>query len=174
MRLPASKLSEYKRVMMQKQQFKCAICNKVFTQKDDAVVDHCHITGMLRGALHRSCNGVEGKVLSAAARMTKGHGVSAVIEIAIKLSLREYVPKVYLPLFRLAARCHKGIKGDVYMQGLGMYYKDWQTPKHNLIHPSHHMDFEKKTADAGKVNWRNKDGTMAKTKSKPLYLPKYK
>lgn len=39
---------------------------------DSVVVDHCHITGRIRGALHRSCNGGEGKVASAAGRWIVG------------------------------------------------------------------------------------------------------
>ena len=47
----------------------CLLCGKPldFTIKgvtgDSVVVDHCHITGRIRGALHRSCNGGEGKVV---------------------------------------------------------------------------------------------------------------
>lgn len=39
---------------------------------DSVVVDHDHITGRIRGALHRSCNGGEGKVASAAGRWIVG------------------------------------------------------------------------------------------------------
>lgn len=48
--------------MVAKQGGKCAICGKGFTRTDGAVLDHCHKTGFIRGALHRSCNGGEGKV----------------------------------------------------------------------------------------------------------------
>lgn len=39
---------------------------------DSVVIDHCHISGRIRGALHRSCNGGEGKVASAAGRWIVG------------------------------------------------------------------------------------------------------
>ena len=45
-----------------KQGHVCAVCGKGFTKADSAVLDHCHKTGFIRGALHRSCNGGEGKV----------------------------------------------------------------------------------------------------------------
>lgn len=35
---------------------------------DDAVLDHCHITGAVRGTAHRSCNALLGKVENNAAR----------------------------------------------------------------------------------------------------------
>ncbi len=35
---------------------KCHFCNKVFTETDIKVRDHCHITGKLRGAAHQLCN----------------------------------------------------------------------------------------------------------------------
>lgn len=56
----------------------CPLCGEPldFTIKgvtgDSVVVDHCHITGRIRGALHRSCNGGEGKVASAAGRWVVG------------------------------------------------------------------------------------------------------
>jgi hypothetical protein len=34
----------------------------------DAVLDHCHITGAVRGTAHRSCNALLGKVENNAAR----------------------------------------------------------------------------------------------------------
>lgn len=56
----------------------CPLCNGPldFSIKgntgDSVVVDHDHISGRIRGALHRSCNGGEGKVASAAGRWIVG------------------------------------------------------------------------------------------------------
>lgn len=56
----------------------CPLCGTPldFTIKgakgDSVVIDHCHISGRIRGALHRSCNGGEGKVASAAGRWIVG------------------------------------------------------------------------------------------------------
>lgn len=48
----------------------CALCKRPIdlTIKGDMVVDHDHVTGLIRGALHRSCNAAEGKVANAAGR----------------------------------------------------------------------------------------------------------
>lgn len=51
----------------------CAICKQpidftVRGNKTDWVVDHNHSTGEIRGILHRSCNGAEGKAANAIGR----------------------------------------------------------------------------------------------------------
>lgn len=60
---------------------------------DSVVVDHCHITGRIRGALHRSCNGGEGKVASAAGRWVVGSMQStAAIATALR-RIADYLDK---------------------------------------------------------------------------------
>ncbi|UVD33000.1 endonuclease [Acinetobacter phage vB_Ab4_Hep4-M] len=49
---------------------KCLLCHKPidFTKMgrdSDYAVDHDHVTGLIRGTLHRSCNAGEGKVINA-------------------------------------------------------------------------------------------------------------
>lgn len=48
----------------------CALCGQPIdlTKKGELVVDHDHNDGLIRGALHRSCNAAEGKVANAAGR----------------------------------------------------------------------------------------------------------
>ena len=48
--LTKSQLKEYARVT------KCHICFKPFSEKERKVRDHCHYTGLYRGAAHSSCN----------------------------------------------------------------------------------------------------------------------
>lgn len=61
--------------IVKRQKNRCAVCDKPFTPRDRAVLDHCHDTGFIRGALHNSCNGAEGRVKTKA---RLGHkGVSA-------------------------------------------------------------------------------------------------
>jgi len=56
--------------MLQEQGGVCALCNKPIDVgiKGEMVIDHDHDTGLIRGALHRSCNAAEGKVANAAGR----------------------------------------------------------------------------------------------------------
>lgn len=58
--------------LVKKQGNKCAVCNKPFTPRDRPVLDHCHTTGYIRGALHNSCNGAEGRVKTKAHLGHKG------------------------------------------------------------------------------------------------------
>ena len=58
--------------LVAKQGHVCAICGKPFTNVDRAVLDHCHTSGFIRGALHNSCNGAEGRVKSKAQMGHKG------------------------------------------------------------------------------------------------------
>lgn len=53
--------------ILQNQGHRCAICQTTLTNCA-AVLDHCHTTGAIRGALCRNCNGIEGKVHNLARR----------------------------------------------------------------------------------------------------------
>lgn len=53
--------------ILQAQGHRCAICT-IELANDAAVLDHCHITGAIRGVLCRNCNGIEGKVHNLARR----------------------------------------------------------------------------------------------------------
>ena len=61
-KLKTSEVASIRKQMIAKQGNVCAVCQKGFTKADGAVLDHCHKTGFIRGALHNSCNGGEGKV----------------------------------------------------------------------------------------------------------------
>lgn len=50
----------------------CAVCKERFTNWDTPVLDHDHTTGFIRGALHNSCNGTEGRLKAVAQRGHKG------------------------------------------------------------------------------------------------------
>lgn len=70
-RIPRSQLLAVTMSILAKQGGKCPICGgmvstKVAGRSSDYVADHDHVTGEIRGTLHRSCNAAEGKVLGAA------------------------------------------------------------------------------------------------------------
>lgn len=52
--------------LVTKQGNKCGICGHPFTVRDRPVLDHDHDTGFIRGVLHNSCNGTEGRIKSKA------------------------------------------------------------------------------------------------------------
>jgi hypothetical protein len=66
-RLTTSQIAVARVALVKKQGGKCAICPMKISPKD-AVLDHNHVTGLIRGALCRNCNGIEGKVFNLARR----------------------------------------------------------------------------------------------------------
>lgn len=98
------KPSEVKGVLDQlvkRQGNKCAVCGKPFTARDRAVLDHCHDTGFIRGALHNSCNGAEGRV------KTKAHlGHKGVSSADYIIGLGKYLEKHQKPQFNLIHPTH--------------------------------------------------------------------
>lgn len=87
--------------LVKRQGSKCAICGKPFTQRDRPVLDHCHDTGYIRGALHNSCNGAEGRVKTKA---YLGHkGVNAYDYI---IGLGKYLEKHSQPQIHLIHPTH--------------------------------------------------------------------
>lgn len=69
-KLTRSQLRPMAQRMLAEQGGVCPLCGKPVDMsiKGEAVVDHDHVTGLIRGTLHRSCNAAEGKVALAAGR----------------------------------------------------------------------------------------------------------
>lgn len=69
-KLPRSNMNAWKMRKAQEQGGVCPLSLVPFDPKNtkDMVIDHCHITGEIRGVLSRSGNAVEGKVKNAVAR----------------------------------------------------------------------------------------------------------
>lgn len=88
--------------IIKKQGGKCAICGHPFTQRDVPVLDHCHTKGYIRGALHNSCNGVEGRIKKLAQR---GHtGISAEKYV---IGLGKYLDEHKTPKYQYIHPSHK-------------------------------------------------------------------
>ena len=60
-RLKHNEIKEYRDILLRYQNFRCPLCQNTISN-GDAVLDHDHRTGLVRGVLHRSCNRGEGKV----------------------------------------------------------------------------------------------------------------
>lgn len=70
-KVPRSMMNSWKiRHLQEVQGNRCPISLREFKREDikDWCIDHCHITGEIRGVLYRSANAVEGKVKNAVAR----------------------------------------------------------------------------------------------------------
>jgi len=88
--------------LVDRQSGKCAICGHPFTKRDRAVLDHCHDTGFIRGALHNSCNGIEGKIKVVARRSHTG-----VKPYPYLIGLGKYLDKHSTPQIQLIHPLHK-------------------------------------------------------------------
>lgn len=66
-KLKASELKQYREQLVAEQGNICPLCYTRL-ELEDAVLDHCHDTGHIRFALHRSCNHAEGNVKNWAKR----------------------------------------------------------------------------------------------------------
>lgn len=87
--------------LVKRQGNKCAVCNEPFTARDRAVLDHCHDSGFIRGALHNSCNGAEGRIKTKA---NLGHkGVSSADYV---IGLGKYLESHKTPKFNLIHPTH--------------------------------------------------------------------
>lgn len=66
MRLKASEVKQYRLTLLSTQGHKCALCGQELDETE-AVLDHDHKSGYIRGVLHRGCNSLEGKIANSLA-----------------------------------------------------------------------------------------------------------
>jgi hypothetical protein len=83
----------------------CPLCGQPIdvTKKGEIVIDHDHTTGLIRGALHRSCNSGEGKAFSAVGRWIVGRMDYSLVIPALR-RLADYLEK---PPTNLVYHSHK-------------------------------------------------------------------
>jgi hypothetical protein len=63
-RLKTTEIKPTRESMLASQKGRCGIC-KLPCSASEAVLDHDHDTGLIRGVAHRGCNALEGKVVNA-------------------------------------------------------------------------------------------------------------
>ena len=84
-KISRSQLKAFTIKLLKEQGGVCAVCKQPISlrtagAKSDYCVDHCHVTGLVRGVLHRSCNAALGKMENAAGRWgAKSMSYSALI-----------------------------------------------------------------------------------------------
>lgn len=61
MQLKAAHLKDWRESRLKANRDLCELCN-LEVLPGQAVADHCHVSGHLRGVLHRACNSVLGRV----------------------------------------------------------------------------------------------------------------
>jgi hypothetical protein len=61
MRIRANEIAQYRTEILMEQGHKCALCSEVIAP-GEAVLDHDHKSGHIRGTLHRGCNALLGKI----------------------------------------------------------------------------------------------------------------
>ncbi len=101
-KLKTNEVAAVLKQIIQKQGNVCQICKRGFTKADGAVLDHCHKTGFIRGALHRSCNGGEGKVRVKAQFSHRGIDPDEFL-----IGLGRYLETHKIPRYQLIYPTHK-------------------------------------------------------------------
>lgn len=77
MKLKASQVKAHRLDLLAQQGLKCRLCSQPLSE-EQAVLDHDHRTGLIRGTLHRGCNSALGKLENAARRYKVDlHGLAA-------------------------------------------------------------------------------------------------
>lgn len=66
-RIKTTQVAVVRAEQLRKQGGVCALCREEVAL-DEAVLDHCHTTGLLRGVLHRGCNAMLGHIENNSAR----------------------------------------------------------------------------------------------------------
>lgn len=90
MRLKVSEVKAYREKLYAEQGGVCALTHYPITL-DQAVLDHCHTTGQVRGVLHRGVNSLLGKVEN----NHKRYGVSLPMTAAMGRNLGDYLTADY-------------------------------------------------------------------------------
>ena len=83
-----SELPGIKKELIKRQKGVCPLCNRSLRtcKSSNVVVDHDHKTGVVRAALHRSCNGIDGKILRVLERWGSLKTLPAILDYLERLT----------------------------------------------------------------------------------------
>lgn len=87
-RLKTTQVKAYREALLQQQGGVCALTHYPLDPKD-AVLDHCHTTGLCRGVIHRGANALLGKLEN----NHKRYGVSLPMMLALGRNLEGYLKR---------------------------------------------------------------------------------
>jgi len=82
-------IKAFREALVRKQRGVCPLCKEALLP-EDATLDHCHTTGYVRAALHRSCNGAEGRIKSWAGPRSRGDDPVFFLQNLIKYWRRDF------------------------------------------------------------------------------------
>lgn len=101
MKLKYKDIKPFREAQLQKQNYCCALCGEPLTL-EEAVLDHCHKTGQLRGVIHRGDNTLLGRIENNMPRsrvnMTRLANIS---QNLIKYLTQESVTELLHPTYKI-------------------------------------------------------------------------
>lgn len=88
-KIKANQVKGIREAAVKRQRYKCPLCKEEL-KIEDAVLDHCHKSGHIRRALHRSCNAAEGRILHWAGVRSRGDDPIAFLKSLITYWKADY------------------------------------------------------------------------------------
>ena len=100
MKLKYGEIAPFREELYKKQGGLCPLC-KLHIPKEEAVLDHDHVSGHIRGVLHASCNSLEGIIAnylrSRSAPLRKSGGLEEFLLNLFKYLKRDYSDNPFHP-----------------------------------------------------------------------------
>jgi hypothetical protein len=97
-KLSQAQISRYRDELLLAQGGRCPLCGELIN--GDAVLDHDHKSGHVRGVLHRSCNGLEGKIANWIKSFGRNLDMSSLLSSLVRYQAGEYSSNPLHPFHR--------------------------------------------------------------------------
>lgn len=96
-RLKTTEVAAHRAELARQQGDVCALCGEPFSPKNPQVLDHEHVTGLVRGTLHRGCNSMLGVIENGASRyfLTSPAKLSVFLRNVVPYKFKEHTPILY-------------------------------------------------------------------------------